>query len=239
MYGEDRQETLAYLGGVLRLPRENKMNRVRGLPHFFAAGLLLCQSWAGAEEPAESEEGPESSKMNLSIASPGAPVQRTDFLHEGFYFRFSGGPGFMTTSVKDKGTDTKASATDFSLGSDLLIGGSPAPGMTFGGGMQGNLALSTDPTFSYLVGPFFDAFPNRKQGFHLGTMLGFAGASTSTGPNSSLFGGGLSAWGGYDIWVAPEWSVGFNLRGTGAQLVSSDANATNFSMHFLITVLNH
>ncbi len=215
------------------------MNYVRGLAHLVAKALLLVPTSTFAEEPPEGEEDLSASKMNLSVASPEAPVQRTDFLHEGFYLRFSGGPGFMTTQVKDKSTDAKASATDFSLGSDLLIGGSPAPGMTFGGGVQGNLAFSTDPTFSYLVGPFFDAFPNRKEGFHLGTMLGFAGASSSIGPSSSLIGGGLSAWGGYDIWVAPEWSVGFNLRGTGAQLLSDDARATNFSMHFLITLLNH
>lgn len=215
------------------------MKSARWMSVCILAGVLLCASSALAAEPVDGENAPPASKMDFSVAPPSAPVPRTDFLHEGFYFRFSAGPGFMTTSVKDKSTDLRASATDFSLGSELLIGGSPTPGMTFGGGVQGNLGLSTDPTFSYLAGPFFDAFPNNKEGFHLGTMLGFAGAAMTDGPSSSLFGGGLSAWGGYDIWVAPEWSVGLNLRGTGAQLISADASATNFSMHFLITVLNH
>lgn len=220
------------------------MERALRLSVFVSVGVFFLASTVLAEEPAEpraasEREAPPARKMNLTVAPPPAPLQRTDFVHEGLYFRFSAGPGFMTTSVKDKATDSRASATDFSLGSELLIGGSPTPGMTFGGGIQGNLGLSTDPTFSYLVGPFFDAFPNNKEGFHLGTMLGFAGAAVSAGPSSTLFGGGLSAFGGYDFWVAPEWSVGLNLRGTGAQLVSADANATNFSLHFLITVLSH
>lgn len=220
------------------------MKNTRWISIFVSAGILVSASSAFAQENGAEEAGVDGAaspprKMHLAVEPPKAPVQRTDFVHEGFYFRLSAGPGFMTTAVKDKASDSKANATDFSLGSDLLIGGSPSPGMTFGGGLQGNLALSTDPTFTYLAGPFFDAFPNNKEGFHLGAMLGFAGAATSSGPSSSLFGGGLSAWGGYDIWVAPEWSVGMNLRGTGAQLVSSEANATNFSLHFLITVLSH
>lgn len=224
------------------------MKNARWMSVFTTTGIVVWASSALAAEaakeneatasPAATDESP-ARKMHLAVEPPPAPLQRTDYVHEGFYFRFSAGPGFMTTAVKDKATDDKASSTDFSLGTDLLIGGSPTPGMTFGGGVQGNLGFSTDPTFSYLVGPFFDAFPNNKEGFHLGTMLGFAGAALSNGPSSSLFGGGLSAWGGYDIWVAPEWSVGMNLRGTGAQLMSANGTATNFSLHFLITVLSH
>lgn len=215
------------------------MKNARWVLAFISAGAFFYASSALGEEPVAEGDSPPVRKMHLAVAPPSAAPLRTDFLHEGFYLRLSAGPGFMTTAVKDKSTDARTSATDFSLGSDLLIGGSPTPGITLGGGLQANLGLSTDPTFSYLVGPFFDAFPNNKEGFHMGTMLGFAGAETTWGPSSSLFGGGLSAWGGYDIWVAPEWSIGLNLRGTGSQLVSADANATNFSMHFLITLLNH
>src|SRR5690606_40236915 len=74
-----------------------------------------------AETPARADdEPPPSRKMNLSVAAPGAPVQRSDYLHEGFYLRFGVGPGFLTTNVNNKETDTRSSATDFSLGSELL-----------------------------------------------------------------------------------------------------------------------
>lgn len=190
-----------------------------------------------SESPARADDDPPPApKMHLSVASPGAPVQRTDYLHEGFYLRFGVGPGFLTTNVNDKVADTRTSSTDFSLGSELLIGGSPSPGMTFGGGVLGNLGLGADPTFSFLAGPFVDAFPNELGGWHLGTMLGFAGTAVES---ETLFGGGASFFAGHDIWVAPEWSAGFNLRATGAQVFAADATATNFSLHFLITILHH
>lgn len=175
-------------------------------------------------------------KMHLAVAAPDKPVQRTDYVHEGFYFRFGAGPGFMKTTASPKGSGASASDTGFSLGSELLLGGSPAAGMSFGGGALADLAFQGDSAVHLLAGPFFDAFPNNKGGWHLGALVGFG---MLAGSGDSLVGGGGAAWFGHDFWVAPEWSTGLKLRLAGSRVLNSDVGATNFSMHLLVTVLNH
>ncbi len=183
------------------------------------------------EEGASNEEAQEmKSKMDFSVAPPGEPLQRKAYVHEGFYLRVNVGPGFQSVS-----TDTW-NDKNFAIGTDLLIGGSPSPGMVIGGGVQGNIGLGNGNVgLNYLVGPFFDAFPNNKDGWHLGIMLGASGMTQ----NTDIFGGGGSIWGGYDIWVAPEWSAGFLLRGSGAYMGGNNENAGVFSMVGLVSILHH
>lgn len=221
--------------------------------------VLAAPSAALAQDPPAQEPIPEEGddnevsgpKMNLEVAPPGAPVQRKAYVHEGFYFRFNVGPGWMYTTL-DSTTDAvpDVDAHSFSLGSDLMLGGSPSPGIAVGGGLLTNIGFGADygvagangTILHFMAGPFFDAFPNDKRGWHLGTMLGFSGlALGGASPSSadSAFGGGGAVWGGYDMWVAPEWSVGFDLRGTGAYMIGDDLGAGAFSMMFMISILHH
>lgn len=191
--------------------------------------------------------------MNLSVAPPAPALQRTAYVHEGFYLRVNVGPGAFWTNVNDKaaGAPQSSSGTAFSFAADVLVGGSPSPGMAVGVGALTNLAfamnmndangttLSQATQFHFLAGPFFDAYTNPKQGFHLGAEVGFAGSALDHPLVSSAFGGGAAAWLGYDLWVAPEWSTGFKLRGNGAYMVGSNADASAFGVTLLITVLNH
>ena len=202
------------------------------LPALLTAPCLFAQDAEQAPEttaPAPNEEQqPESHrKMNLSVAPPGAALERKAYAHEGFYLRVNVGPGFQYASAG--GSDS----TDFAVGTDLLNGGSPAPGMVLGGGALGTIGFRGDAGLHYLVGPFFDAFPNNKDGWHLGALLGVSG----TTQNSNVFGGGGSIWAGYDIWVAPEWSAGFLLRGTGTYMGGNGVDMGTFSMVALISVL--
>lgn len=206
------------------------------------AGFISSSAWAaeepkgtsGEEEDSEDTVGP---KMHLAVAPPPAGVQRTDYVHEGFYFRFSLGPGVMSTTSKLKGVDDSFNDTGFSLGTDLLLGGSPTPGMTIGGGALTDLNFASDGSgVNLMLGPFFDAFPDNKGGWHLGALAGF---DMLAGDGDPLLGGGGAVWVGHDIWVAPEWSTGLNLRLAGSRVGNADLGATNFSLHFLITVLNH
>jgi hypothetical protein len=218
-----------------------KKHLIATIAHFACFLSLGCPALA-AEEPVEaaSEEDAQEEdgqKMNLSVAPPSDPVQRTDYLHEGFYFRFSLGPGIMSTTSKAKGVNDSFNDTGFSLGTELLVGGSPAPGLTIGGGALTDMNFAgSGPGLNLLAGPFFDAFPDNKGGWHLGGLVGF---DMLAGDGDPLFGGGGGAWVGHDIWVAPEWSTGFNLRLAGSRVGNSNLGATNFSLHFLITVLNH
>jgi hypothetical protein len=173
-------------------------------------------------------------KIDLSTEAPAKAVQRTYHFHEGFYLRASVGFGYYYGSFSDR----SRSNSDFTehggtMALDLLIGGSPAPGISIGGG------LLVDPLFgmsyerngrevgnhggvSTLIGPFIDAFPDATRGWHLGGLIGFAGQSfqnINVNPNSGdrqrSVGVGGAAWFGYDFWVAPEWAAGPQFRAMG------------------------
>lgn len=212
---------------------------------FVLVGLSPASAFSQeATAPATTEKEP-TPKMNLSVPPPSEAVQRSDYVHDGFYFRLNVGAGFISTTLHDTVRDDSESSTTFSLGTDILVGGSPSPGFTFGGGVLSDIGFTSDfgagggPVMQFLVGPFFDAFPNDKDGWHLGTMVGGVASSVAESPSTPLFGGGAAAWAGYDLWVAPEWSTGFNLRVAGTHSVAEDATATNFSLQFLISILNH
>lgn len=201
---------------------------------------------ATASEVENEEVAPR--KMDLSVATPPPPIQRTDYVHNGFYTRVSVGGGYQYTNINDKVFDVSAGSNSFAIGGDLLVGGSPSPGMALGGGVLTNIAVGTkyDGTnggaaFNFMVGPFFDAFPDSKGGFHMGTLLGFSGMSLSqdVSPASFAAGGGGAAWLGYDMWVAPEWSTGFELRTGGGYMAGQDVGVAVFNLSLMITVLNH
>ena len=209
------------------------------------------QAAPGSTEDVPADDGP---RMNLTVAPPAPALQRKAYSHEGFYLGVNVGPGWMYSAINntdDSGPDVESHA--FALGADLMVGGSPSPGMALGAGVQANLGFGSNfqengttigsgTIFHFLAGPFFDAFPNDKDGWHLGTMLGFAGMTQSSGiagVADSAFGGGASAFAGYDMWVAPEWSAGFELRAGGAYMVAEQSGAGVFNALFLVTILNH
>lgn len=218
--------------------------------------LLFVPAPAGAQEtappPAVEEEEEEAPKMNLSVAPPAPALQRSAFVHEGFYLRVNVGPGWLWSNVNDKSAaDLDVSGSGFSLAADVMVGGSPSPGLALGIGALTNTGFALGMNdrdgvsrgqatqFHFLVGPFFDAFPNDKQGFHLGAEIGFAGAALDTTIASTAFGGGAAGWVGYDMWIAPEWSAGFQLRANGAYLVGDQADAAAFGLNLSVTILNH
>ncbi|HEY0464207.1 MAG TPA: hypothetical protein VGC79_08365 [Polyangiaceae bacterium] len=175
---------------------------------------------------------PNPPKIDLSTEAPEKAVQRTFHFHEGFYLRASVGFGYYYGSFSD-GARPNADFTEHggTMSLDLLIGGSPSPGISIGGG------LLVDPLFgtsyerngrevgnhggvSTLIGPFIDAFPDPTKGWHLGGLIGFAGQSfqninaTEAGRQRAIGIGG-AAWFGYDFWVAPEWAAGPQFRAMG------------------------
>jgi len=167
----------------------------------------------------------------------------------------AGGLGARTTrSDGSVGFETGSGGTAF----DFLLGGSPTPGLTLGGGFQfdvgqrdpdtgpdGEPRNATRDAFA-LAGPFIDVFPDPRGGFHFGGMLGGAALAHSESADSDPLtyrGVGGSLWLGYDWWVARQWSLGAMLRGTSAALESTDALAAERaragSVALLFTVLYH
>jgi hypothetical protein len=164
-------------------------------------------------------------RMDLSTAANGPAVPRTYHVHEGFYLRTSVGFGFYKSSF----TDNKRNGFEYSddggsMSLDLLIGGSPSPGVALGG------ALLLDPQFgkeggvSGLIGPFIDGFPDVNKGWHLGGAVGLGVQSFRNVPindRQRAAGIGGAFWVGYDFWVAGEWAIGPQVRVLGMRTSDS------------------
>ncbi len=223
----------------------------------FPIAVLTCTtlSWADDGDADSNESSKDEStdertgrKMDLRVDDAGPPAPRHAYVHDGFYFRVGAGPGFMQSSIVDRRLDDSAGSAAFSFAADAMIGGSPAPGLALGVGALAHLGLGAkfDGTgaggiFHLNVGPFFDAFPNSKKGFHLGALVGGSTVSLSSAisPQTQLWGGGAAAFLGWDSWIAPEWSVGVQLQSGGSYVTASDVGASIFHLNLMVTLLDH
>lgn len=166
-------------------------------------------------------------------------------LHDGLYLRGALGGGSVAARGYRTDADGNRSEYDFqgdAFATDLMLGFTPKPGIVIGGGYFANHAGRTreesgpdgDPAMSFgMIGPFVDYFPDPRNGFHLGGAVGPA-ATVSYDPGQMerhegmeedpvvAFGFGGSLWLGYDFWIADQWSLGVNLRGTAARVKSYD-----------------
>ena len=150
-----------------------------------------------------------------------------------------------------------------------MIGGTPGGGFVIGGGFVGqeisdpkielNGEEVDDDVFDgddalgmVLFGPFVDWFPDPRGGAHVGAMIGVAAIGLSNGnddnDNESSTGWGGSLWGGYDFWVANQWSLGAEGRIAylsthrdfgDSPLVDADLDDRGLSFELLFTALYH
>ena len=197
-------------------------------------------------------------KIDLRTEPVAKPEPRTYHYHEGFYLRASVGFGYYSASFNDGNRPN----LDFrnhggSMSVDLLIGGSPSPGVSIGGGLLLDPLLGADYDrdddyvgndnrlgshggFSTLIGPFIDGFPDVTRGWHLGGLIGFAAQSfqnvNATGGDATLRAAGIggAAWFGYDFWVAGEWAIGpqFRMMGMRTSDTKSGENISAFARSF-------
>jgi hypothetical protein len=141
------------------------------------------------------------------------PPPRGHYLHDGFYLRYSLGPGVGHISGTSPGGsfgDTGAGIVDI-----FAIGGTLPGGVVLGGA---SMALYSKGSLGAVIGPFVDWFPDPHEGWHLGADVGI-GSTVFLGPppespgvaaDSILSGYGLGAafFAGHDFWIAPQASVG-------------------------------
>jgi hypothetical protein len=162
--------------------------------------------------------------------------------HDGFFFQGNIGPGYLSTSPSEDGSDVDMKISGFGVGGGLLFGGTPAPGLVIGGGTANVIALSPKWTVEgeeyetdgdvrlnlSTLGVFGTFYPDPNAGLSLHLMLayGVLSASDSDGEDSSNNPSGVAvtAGVGYDFWVAPEWSIGVMGRFTYAALNYSKDN---------------
>jgi hypothetical protein len=168
---------------------------------------------------------PPAPRISLETAPVAPPVRRTYHMHEGFYLRTSLGFGDYRASFTDNNhKNQNFTEHGNTMAVDLLIGGSPSPGVSIGGGLLLEPLFSADydrngsgghDGFATLVGPFIDGFPDATKGWHLGGLIGLGAQSFQdvNGGGTTRAGGlGGAAWFGYDFWVASEWAIGPQLR---------------------------
>ena len=155
--------------------------------------------------------------------------------HDGFYLQLGIGLGYMSTSAEYM--DIEVTYSGITTPTQLLIGGSPVPGLVIGGGFITDYAFSpdveiksggvtasgeaTDVTlYVFGIGPFISFYPNPHEGLHFDALVGFGGLQasyqdevSSNNPSGLL----LSVAAGYEFWVGDEWSIGPEFRfGYGA-----------------------
>jgi hypothetical protein len=158
-------------------------------------------------------------------------VDPTARRHDGFYLRFGLGIGYgrVATSGNIAGIDVNARYTGPGPAYELLLGGTVGHAFVIGGGfvgqdiskprikidppIDGNSSLQGTGALGVgAIGPFVDWFPSETEGLHFGAMIGFAiiGLRDDHGNPDGGFAGSL--WGGYDFWIASQWSLGAELR---------------------------
>lgn len=231
-----------------------------------ASGVLGVQDASAQEPPATTESGDEkpaepapppsinlTGGMDLTTPAPGPAVGRTFHQHEGFYARFNAGLGTLLHASVDAGA-AEFTSGGLTLNFDLLLGGSPAPGFSLGGGVLGSLQMSGDweadgggPSGSgdlttLIIGPFADGFPDAKGGWHFGGLAGLARVAFELpggGDGEDSYGIGGAFWAGHDVWVAPEWSVGGLLRLDALRASKDDVTTTAVGLTLMFSVLYH
>jgi hypothetical protein len=186
--------------------------------------------------------------MDLSQPAPPPLGQRTYHWHDGFYARVDGGLGtLLHTNISGTG-GADVSASGLTLGYDLLLGGSIAPGFTLGGTLLGSLQLSgnweasgrsvsTASLDTLIIGPFAEGYPNPEGGLHFGGALGLARAGLDLPGGIAAYGVGGAFWAGSDVWVAPDWSIGGLLRLDALYAKDNDAKVSSIGLTLMFSVL--
>ncbi len=187
----------------------------------------------------------------VSVTPPPVPSRGVE-VHDGFYFRAGLGFGGLIGKVEpDVDTDLEGKTSGFSVLSELAFGGTPIPGLVIGGGIYS----ANTPTTSYeleeggaeitadgagttvgVIGPFVDVYPNPELGLHFQGAVGFGVITADEADDDLAFppdkysgvGLGLMVGGGYEVFVADQWSIGGVAR-----VVYANANLKSDSDDFV------
>lgn len=184
--------------------------------------------------------------------------------HDGFYLRLSLGGGALRAKFSggDEAPDSKADGAAAML--DVLLGGTPAPGLVVGGGYQFEMSQDADYELGSnstgsgghlsrgVIGPFVEWFPDRHGGFSAGLLAGYSILNletltirifgTEVGGDIRSLGLGGNVWAGYAHWLARQWSLGLVARaGLSSTKNSEDSSQTGSatSLGLLITAVHH
>jgi hypothetical protein len=167
------------------------------------------------------------------------------YVHDGLYLRAAAGVGLFgaTAAGGSPGGSGERRFGGEALALELGVGGSPSPGMVFGGGFlmdpvfglegqrEDGSAIDLDSTRFRLaaIGPLLDFYPMPERGLHFQLLLAYAELAVSPGDplpqdvEQDAEGIAISFGGGWEWWLGPEWSAGALARVAWAPL-EVDAN---------------
>jgi hypothetical protein len=159
---------------------------------------------------------------------------------------------FASDNSTDYGGSVNGSFTGASLVGEFAMGGTPAPGLVIGGGIYWSAAPkpgrqnvdvagpgSTNPVPSQnvafgILGPFVDYYIDPKGGWHIQGALGLGGVSIDDAQSNDKRvqprkqgGFGFMLGGGYEAWVANQWSLGGMLRLMYASTETNGSDSAN------------
>jgi hypothetical protein len=181
-----------------------------------------------SQQPPLAESPLTKPKIDLTVPEPTPSIVRKAKNHDGFYIRANVGFAWSRSEVStDAANHPNYVVNGGGISLDFLVGGTPAPSLTLGGGAM--FKTISDPEVHLdddrevgsgsggllLVGPFVDGFPMSNGGTHLGGLVGFAAATARRqGSDDDFSGGGIgvAAWFGQGFWVGQETSLGFILK---------------------------
>ncbi len=175
---------------------------------------------------------------------PVAPVDQKKTginYHDGFYFRFGVGVGYVYGEISARELAGDVTTTGISVPFEVALGGTPVPGIVIGVGSYplylpalnysvsvagSDVEGSADAGSFGALGPFVDFYPNPTQGVHLQAAPTFIVFSpgTSDGMPIELSGNGFGAMigAGYELWVAEQWGGGWLVRLQAAKVTLED-----------------
>jgi hypothetical protein len=173
-------------------------------------------------------------------------------IHDGFFLHLSVGLGYFHDSASELGSSFTVSGA--ALTGDIMLGGSPVPGLAIGGGViwaavpnptytaagqsvTGNSAMSLTT-----IGPFVEWYPDPRGGFHFGALLGFAEQDLEDYRGFGTVGRtgvAVAANIGQDWWVGRRLSLGVEARIEYASVKSGGASDSTVLPAILFTVTSY
>lgn len=190
------------------------------------------------------------------------------YYHNGFYFRFAGGPGFALNKL-DGGEYVFAGAPDdpgrmtgIAFETELSLGGTPLASLAVGAGLYTSLipagtakAEADTPNYDFLpsqlalLAPFGDWYIKPRLGLHVQGAAGVAFFNQGFGhtgedgapkvPGHVAIGGGFMVGVGYEWWIHPHWGLGVLLRTLRSWTAGADLRHRTGTFALLATATFH
>ena len=202
-----------------------------------------------APAPPSTPLPPSSAALDATPPAPPArkPARGCDgpsgsYCHDGFYARLT--VGFFYSEFLGRGPQGNALVSSAGTDLNLTLGGTVARGLVIGGTIRGALSGLWEIRGTFvggppgdtaagsllLLGPMLDWYPVAEEGWHVGGAAGLGGLGLLDYQARIIALGNafaVSLWGGYDWWVAPQWSIG---------LLTSLSTATTSEVDYRLNV---